>query len=140
VALNEGATLNRALTFTDPGADTWTATVDYGDGTEIATIPGADLTDHAFDLAHTYTDNGVFTVLVNVSDGDGGTATDTFRVTASNLPPTANAGADRTVRPRVGGEQPVRAVVVADRCRVVRVPAAPEGGVGGCHRISPSSR
>ena len=97
VALNEGATLTRALTFADPGADTWTATVDYGDGSEIVTIPAADLADHAFGLSHTYTDNGAFTVVVNVSDGDGGTATDTFKVTASNLPPTADAGADQTV-------------------------------------------
>ena len=97
MALNEGATLTRTLSFADPGADTWTATVDYGDGSEIVTIPAADLADRAFDLNHTYSDNGAFTVLVNVSDGDGGTATDTFRVTASNLPPTAGAGAGRTV-------------------------------------------
>ena len=97
VALGEGSTLTRPLSFTDPGADSWTATVDYGDGSEIVTIPAAELTDRAFDLSHVYTDNGVFTVLVSVTDDDGGTATDTLRVTASNLPPTASGGADQTV-------------------------------------------
>ncbi len=67
VALNEGETLTRTLTFTDPGADTWTATVDYGDGSEIVTIPAAELDDRAFDLSHTYTDNGAFAVLVRIT-------------------------------------------------------------------------
>ena len=67
MALNEGATLTRTLSFADPGKYL-DATVDYGDGSEIVTIPAADLADRAFDLNHTYTDNGVFTVLVNVSD------------------------------------------------------------------------
>ena len=96
-ALNEGQLLTRSLTFTDPGADSWTATIDYGDGSEIVTIPAAELTDRAFDLSHVYTDNGAFTVLVSVTDDDGGTATDTLLVTASNLTPTANGGGDQTV-------------------------------------------
>lgn len=31
-AISEGALFSRAGSFTDPGADTWAATVNYGDG------------------------------------------------------------------------------------------------------------
>lgn len=51
--------------FTDPGADSWTATADYGDG---STGPLA-LNGKAFTLSHNYTRTGTFTVIVIVSDG-----------------------------------------------------------------------
>ena len=47
--------------FTDPGADTWTATVDYGDGSGVQALT---LTDKTFNLSHTYADNGSYTVTV----------------------------------------------------------------------------
>jgi hypothetical protein len=51
--------------FTDPGADPWTATVDYGDGTGRAPLALAAM---GFTLDHTYGQAGVFTVDVQVSD------------------------------------------------------------------------
>ena len=53
--------------FGDPGADSWTATVDYGDGSGRAALPLAGKT---FSLAHRYTRAGSFTVTVTVSDDD----------------------------------------------------------------------
>jgi hypothetical protein len=90
VVLDEGQTLTRTLAITDPGADTWTATVDYGDGSEVVPIPAADLADRALDLAHTYADEGTFAVLINVSDAHGGTSSDTLHVTVNNVSPTAH--------------------------------------------------
>jgi uncharacterized repeat protein (TIGR01451 family) len=67
VSLGVGQTLSRAGSFVDPGADTWTATVNYGDGT--GTQPLALNADKTFALGHRYTQAGTCTVTVNVSDG-----------------------------------------------------------------------
>lgn len=87
----EGALFQRTGTFADPGADSWTATVDYGDGTgtQPLTINGNGLS-----LSHGYADNGGYTVNVCVSDDDGGSGCDSLLVTVSNAPPTVDAGAD----------------------------------------------
>ena len=82
VTLGDDATLRRGETlvssgsFTDPGADDWTATVDYGDGspTEALTLNA----DGTFTLAHVYTSAGTFTVSVCVSDDDSGSGCDTL--------------------------------------------------------------
>ena len=64
--------------LTDPGADTWTATVDYGDGTGVQTlILNAGKT---FALRHTYTKKGTYKVTVKVTDDDGGVGIDTVWV------------------------------------------------------------
>lgn len=57
--------------FTDPGADTFTATVNYGDGsgTQPLTLSGT-----SFSLAHSYLAAGTFTVVVTVVDDDLGTS------------------------------------------------------------------
>jgi hypothetical protein len=60
------ATFSSAGGFSDPDADSWTATVDYGDGTGTQALA---LVGQAFSLAHDYSDKGVFTVTVCVSDG-----------------------------------------------------------------------
>jgi hypothetical protein len=83
--IEEESVFTAAGSFTDPGADVWTVTVDYGDGTGPQQVPyGADKT---FALAHLYQDSGSFNVTVTVEDGDGGTDTASFTVTVTNLPP-----------------------------------------------------
>lgn len=65
-------------TFADAGtADTWTATVDYGDGSGIRPLA---LSGNGFTLGHTYTAAGTFTVTVRVTDDDGDTGTRTATV------------------------------------------------------------
>jgi len=93
--INEGDTFMSSGSFTDPGADTWTATVDYGDGSgpqALALNP-----DGSFALSHTYVDNGTFNVTVAVNDDDGGVGSDIAVVTVENVPPATDAGPDDTV-------------------------------------------
>jgi hypothetical protein len=83
VAPFAGATLLPAETytasgsFTDPGMDPWTATVDYGDGSGPTSLA---LSGMSFALSHTYRAAGVFTVTVAVSD-DHATTTASQTVT-----------------------------------------------------------
>ncbi len=65
----EGDTWVSGGSFTDPGADSWTATVDYGDGSGSQPLT---LVGKSFELSHTYVGNGSgpFTVTVTVEDDD----------------------------------------------------------------------
>jgi PKD repeat protein len=81
--------------FTDPGADTWTVDVDWGDGSGH----GATSSDSAGGLGtldHTYADNGSYTVTVKVTDDDGGTGSATFTVTVANVDPVVTAAANQS--------------------------------------------
>jgi DNA/RNA endonuclease G (NUC1) len=78
-----GATILRGETFastgsfTDPGADTWTATVNYGDGTGTSAL---GLAGSGFSLSHPYASAGTFTVTVTITDDDGGSSMATATV------------------------------------------------------------
>ena len=73
-----GETFATTGSFADPGADEWTATVDYGDGS--GTQPLA-LDGGAFTLSHRYARAGTFTVTVWIADDDATVArTATVRV------------------------------------------------------------
>jgi choice-of-anchor A domain-containing protein len=86
--LQEGQTFSRSGSFTDPGADSWTATVDYGDGSGVQPLA---LNGQAFELSHPYADNGSFTVSISVTDDDGGVSTLTVPVVVSNVEPVVSA-------------------------------------------------
>ncbi len=90
--VDEGSTFISSGSFTDPGPDIWTATVDYGDGSGVEPL---DLPDKTFDLNHVYADDGIYTVTVTVTDDDGGVGTDTTTVTVNNVAPTLDAGPDQ---------------------------------------------
>ena len=79
VLLRAGDTFSRVGSFTDPGLDSWYATVDYGDGRGPQWLPLAP--DGSFTLSHRYTQPGVYHVVVRVFDDDGGVGTDTVKVT-----------------------------------------------------------
>jgi len=85
-AIDEGSAFAGAGSFTDPGADIWSATVDYGDGSGVQ--PLSLNADKTFSLGHTYADNGVYAVTVKVTDDDGGEGMDTLAVTVDNVAPT----------------------------------------------------
>ncbi len=69
--------------------------IDWGDGTIADTgFAAIDLlgsegqpTLASFDGAHTYADNGDYTVTIRIADDDGGEAIGTFQVTVSNVAP-----------------------------------------------------
>ena len=63
-------------------ADPLTYIWDFGDDTPV--VSGIDLTN----ASHKYGDNGLYTVKLTVSDGDGGEASDTSVVQVNNLNPT----------------------------------------------------
>ncbi len=89
----EGGTFSSSGSFTDPGADTWTATVNYGDGSGAQALT---LSGKTFALTHVYADDGSYTVTVSVFDGSA-TSTDTATVTVNNVAPTVDAGLDKTI-------------------------------------------
>jgi hypothetical protein len=81
----QGSSFTAAGFFADPGADTWTATVNYGDGT--GDQPLALNADKTFTLSHSYAAAGTFTVTTTVTDKDGGRGSGTTVVTVQ--PPLA---------------------------------------------------
>ena len=100
---------SRSLTFTDPGVlDTFSGTVDFGDGTGLQALTIAPLT-RTFNLVHVYPNTTAappihtYCVTVTVTDNDLGTHTDKFKVTVNlNTPPVAmddapTTGEDQTV-------------------------------------------
>jgi hypothetical protein len=93
VVLNEGGSLVRGGTFFDPGADTWTATVDYGDGARPLDL----LPDHSFRLDHLYPRFGTFQVTVRVTDQDGNTGSATLSVRVNDVPPLIGMGGSRSI-------------------------------------------
>lgn len=91
-AINEGANFASTGSFTDPDADSWTATVDYDDGSgpERLTL----LADKAFSLSHVYADNGTYQVTVTVDDQVADPVWATASVVVNNVAPTINSGPD----------------------------------------------
>jgi uncharacterized repeat protein (TIGR02543 family) len=77
-----GNIFTQSGSFTDPGADIWVATVDYGDGTGVQPLT---LTGKNFTLSHVYANDqiGNHTVTITVTDDDGGVGNDTLVVTVT---------------------------------------------------------
>jgi PKD repeat protein len=73
----EGVSIGFSATATDPGADALTYDWDWGDSSSGT---GAS-------LSHTYIEDGVYTVTLVVTDGDGGSASQTSTVVILNAPP-----------------------------------------------------
>ena len=67
-SLEVNTLFTRNGSFSDPNDDTWTAQVDYGDGSGFVSLP---LVDKEFTLAKTYTSTGLKNVTVRVSDDAG---------------------------------------------------------------------
>jgi len=83
VTLGTDGAFVRVGSFTDPGFDTFTATVDFGDGTGSRPLA---LDGKRFDLDHVFA-AGTWTVSVSVCDGHGGCGQDVFSVTVPQVPP-----------------------------------------------------
>jgi PKD repeat protein len=83
---NEGDSVTASATFTDPGTlDTHTCTVNYGDGS--GALAGTVVGNLCTGPAHTYADNGNFTVTVTVTDNDGGPGSNSTTHAVGNLNP-----------------------------------------------------
>ena len=87
--VNEGDVANFSAAATDAGNDELTYTWDFGDGSE--TVTGRD-------VAHTFADNGDYTVTLTVTDSDGASTSQALDVAVSNIAPTiTNADGDRII-------------------------------------------
>jgi PKD repeat protein len=87
--IDEGDTVSIVATFTDPGwLDTHTAIIDWGDG---SVEPGTVTETNGSGVvsgSHVYGDNGVYKVIITVTDDDGDSDSDSLFVTVNNLAPT----------------------------------------------------
>jgi hypothetical protein len=83
--------------FSDAGT-AWTATVDYGDGSGTQNLT---LNGQSFDLTHSWGTDGTYTVLVTVTNINGGTGTALFTITVSSVP-FFKEGPDVTVNENAG--------------------------------------
>jgi len=81
--LNLGATYTATGSFSDPGADAWTATVTWGDGSAPEEVP---LSGRNFSLTHIYTAGGTYTVTIDIADDDT-SASATHMVTVEDPAP-----------------------------------------------------
>jgi hypothetical protein len=79
VRVPPGGTFSRQGSFVDPGADTWTAVVNYGDRSGIQ--PLALNPNKTFNLSHTYRTAGTFTLTVTVTEKNGGVGNGVVLVT-----------------------------------------------------------
>ncbi|MCA1683614.1 MAG: M36 family metallopeptidase, partial [Actinobacteria bacterium] len=96
-AFREGDTASVRATFTDPGwLDTYAANVDYDNGAgpqvvvPTVTTQGGPGSPDVGEVTGTliYGDNGTYTLLVSVSDDDGGTDTKSYPITVDNVNPS----------------------------------------------------
>ena len=79
----EGSQTGLYFTIEDVDADTFTASIDYGDGTSEQLVPwGRDIY-----FSHVYANSGTYTATVSVTDDDGGTSTFTALVNVWNVRP-----------------------------------------------------
>jgi 1-phosphatidylinositol phosphodiesterase len=76
-SIPEGSALTRSGNITDPGSDSFTGTVNYGDGTGTQAL---SIIGNSYQLNHTYAANDTYTITVNVTDDDGASASRTMKV------------------------------------------------------------
>ena len=90
----EGDTVEFNISFSDPGRlDTHTLTWDFGDGSEPVTTEGTQTS-----ISHVYSDNGIYTASVVITDSDGASTTNTMTVTVNNAAPAIDSlTGDRSV-------------------------------------------
>lgn len=76
----KGGTFSNSGSFTDTNSDTWTATVDYGDGSGVQPLA---LTGNTFALSHVYSQVGNYTVTVVVTDDSAAAGSATVQVSVT---------------------------------------------------------
>jgi PKD repeat protein len=88
--INEGDWFTSEGSFVYSGDYSFTATVDYGDGSGSQTLDVE--ADYTFALSHLYVDNGVYSVVVTILKDEAVFMSDNALVTVANVPPIATLG------------------------------------------------
>lgn len=83
-----GETLTASGVVRDYGADTWIATVDYGDSSGVQPLA---LSHMSFTLNHVYRTAGTYVVTVTVTDDDGDSGSGEITVTVLTIPQSLQA-------------------------------------------------
>ncbi len=83
VTITEGRFKSTRPLVVDPGADSWTALVQYGDGAEVKFV---SITEREVTLDHIYSEAGTYTVNITVSNTEG-VSTDSFEVVVNQGAP-----------------------------------------------------
>src|SRR5262249_55816198 len=111
--------LDTPVTFTDPGADVETVTVDFGDKTGVQTVArGSGF--RSVNLRHVYTADASFLVVVTVTDEFGGSDRTTFLANVF-LPGISDIGVAMGPRGATGATATATGVV-APLFKATRVP------------------
>lgn len=97
--LTEGGLLSQGRSFHDPGADTWTIAIDYGDG-GFTSFPS---TSTIYQLNHRYLDAGNYEASVTVTDDDGAWQSQLINVVVNNAAPIVTGLTTSTNRLNEGG-------------------------------------
>ena len=92
--INEGSLTTLIANVTDPDNATLSYEINWNDGS--ANTTGTIASGGTINENHTYTDNGVYTITLTVSDSSL-SDTETFNITVNNVAPTVNAGADQSI-------------------------------------------
>ncbi|MDX6411416.1 MAG: trimeric autotransporter adhesin, partial [Gaiellaceae bacterium] len=124
------------VAISDPGADTFTCSLDWGDGT----VTGGTVSGSACQGAHTYAAGGTWIVGATVTDDDGGIGTDSGAVTIDSPPtvtfPTLAPSGDE------GSAIPISATTADDGTTASHWTATPDAGNSAgssCTIADPSS-
>ncbi len=80
-----GSTFTRTVNFSDPGGYSWSATVNYGDGSGVMNLAPAQINAaaHSLALSHLFTQPGTYSVTVAIVNDDGLMDSKTFVVTVT---------------------------------------------------------
>jgi parallel beta-helix repeat protein len=93
--ITQGGTFAGDGWFDDATGTSWTATVNYGDGSGAQSL--SLNSDNTFALSHAYTASGTFTVTVNVTDNNSVVGSTTLSVQVLPAAPVVTLGADTSI-------------------------------------------
>ena len=143
-----GATFASQGAFTDTTSLSWTATVNYGDGTgthaltinpvSIDTGSGDDYSRVAsatFNLSHVFAGAGTYSVVVSVTNDSGLTGTSGFNVTVAAAPPTVN-NTDIHIAPSAHPTITTSPAIISENQSVILTGKFADANPGATHTVS----
>ncbi|MGD9127827.1 MAG: PKD domain-containing protein, partial [Planctomycetia bacterium] len=95
---NEGQEVTLSATYSDPGyLDSYTAMVDWGDGSVTPAVVTPGTGGGTIEATHTYADNGVYAIQVTLLDAAGGSVSGQAQAAIGNIAPSVTPVPDQQV-------------------------------------------